>query len=153
MALPVVPGTEDAVIFLARQPRERAQFLVALLTGATFLYCGVYYKVLQPNLALAIVAEGHVPTFGLGPEAFVFGMALVEVLAGVLMMAGVLLRPLALGLLGAFLFLSAVLGENPLGHVLFYGNLFALATGGAGSWYGAAARKVFAQSEVLMPVR
>lgn len=116
--------------------RERALFLVRLLTGATFLWCGIYYKVLQPNLALAIIVEGGVPTFGLEPEVFVFGMALVEVAAGALMMAGLLIQPLALALFGAFVFFSAVLGENPLGHVLFYGNLFALATGGAGHWAG-----------------
>ena len=70
-------------------PRERALFLVRILTGSTFLWCGIYFKVLQPNLVLAIITEGGVPTFGLPPEAFVFGMALVEVSAGALMMAGV----------------------------------------------------------------
>jgi len=121
-------------------PRERALFLVRVLTGATFLWCGVHYKILQPNLVLAIIVEGGVPTFGLGPEAFVFGMALVEVSAGALMMTGLLVRPLALLLLGPFFFLSAALGENPLGHVLFYGNLIVLAAGGAGSWRVAAGR-------------
>lgn len=115
-------------------PPEQALFLVRVLTGAAFLWCGVYYKVLQPNLALAIVVEGGVPTFGFTPEAFVLGMALVETLAGILMIAGLLIRPIALALLSTFVFFSAVLGENPLGHMLFYGNLFALATGGAGSW-------------------
>jgi len=119
-----------------RDGRERALLVVRLLTGATLLYCGIYYKFLQPNLAVAVVATGGLPTFGLGPEAFVFGMALVETCAGALMMAGVLVRPLALALLGPFLLLSAALGENPLGHALFYGNLFALATGGAGIWSG-----------------
>lgn len=119
---------------------ERGLFLIRVLTGATFLWCGVYYKVLQPNLVLAIIVEGGVPTFGLGPEAFVFGMALVEVSAGALMMAGLLVRPLALGLFIPFLFLGVALGENPLGHMLFYGNLAVLAVGGAGSWRGAARR-------------
>lgn len=114
--------------------RQWALLLLRVLTGATFLWCGIRYKVMQPNLVLAIVVHGGVPTFGLGPEAFVFGMALVEVAAGALMMAGVLVRPLALALFGPFLFLSASLGEDPLGHALFYGNLLALATGGAGSW-------------------
>jgi hypothetical protein len=117
--------------------RERGLFLARVLTGATFLWCGVYYKVLQPNLALAIIVEGGVPTFGLPPEAFVLGMALVETAAGALMMAGVLVRPMALALFVPFLFLSTALGESPLGHVLFYGNLAVLATGGAGSWFRA----------------
>jgi hypothetical protein len=133
--------------------RERALFLVRVLTGATFLWCGVYYKLLQPNLVLAIVAEGGVPTFGLGPEAFVFGMALVEVSAGALMMAGVLVAPMALALLGAFLFLSAALGENPLGHALFYGNLVVLAAGGAGSWRRAAGRVSFGRLALSAPSR
>jgi hypothetical protein len=132
------PGLQDAPgEHLACQ---RALFLVRALTGATFLYCGIEYKVLQPNLALAIIVEGHVPTLGLGAEAFVFGMALVEVSAGALMMAGLLIRPLALALFCAFVLLGAVLGESPLGHVLFYGNLFALVTGGAGSWRPASLR-------------
>lgn len=118
---------------------ERGLLLVRVLTGAAFLWGGIYYKLLQPNLVLAIIVEGGVPTFGLGPEAFVLGMALVEVAAGALMMTGVLVRPMALALLVPFFFLSAALGENPLGHMLFYGNLAVLATGGAGSWRRGAA--------------
>jgi hypothetical protein len=132
--LPVATDATPAESKVEHHRRERALFLVRLLTGVTFLWCGVYYKVLQPNLALAIIVEGGVPTFGLGPEAFVFGMALVEISAGALMIAGVLVQPIALALFGAFVCLGTVLGENPLGHVLFYGNLFALTTGGAGSW-------------------
>ena len=128
-----------AYLLLHRPCRERALFLVRALTGATFLYCGICYKLLQPNLALAIIVCGEVPTFGLGAEPFVFGMALVEVLAGALMMTGLLVQPLVVLLFVPFLFFTAVLGENPLGHVLFYGNLFALAAGGAGSWAAATA--------------
>ncbi|HEX6010316.1 MAG TPA: hypothetical protein VFY87_00650 [Geminicoccaceae bacterium] len=131
--------------------RERALFLLRVSTGATFLWCGVYYKLLQPNLVLAIVADGGVPTFGLGPEAFVFGMALVEVSAGALMMAGVLVAPMALALFGPFIFLGAALGENPLGHALFYGNLVVLAAGGAGSWRRAASRAPFDRLALSAP--
>jgi uncharacterized membrane protein YphA (DoxX/SURF4 family) len=150
-ALLVPAAAKHALTRLERQPRERAVFLVRLLTGATFLYCGVYYKVLQPNLALAIVVEGGVPTFGLPPEVFVLGMAAVEVSAGALMMAGVLIRPMALALFGPFLFLGIALGENPLGHMLFYGNLVVLATGGAGSWSRAAKRDVSARPRIWSP--
>ena len=131
---PVLPGTERIISWLADQPPERAQFLLRVLTGASFLYAGVYYKVLQPNLALAILVDGGVPTFGLTPEFFVLGMAIVEVLAGALILAGVLLRSIAFFLFAAFFFFSAALGENALGHVLFYGLLFALATNDAGRW-------------------
>lgn len=137
----------------APRAHERGLFLIRVLTGATFFWCGLYYKVLQPNLVLAIIVEGGVPTFGLGPEAFVFGMALVEVSAGALMIAGLLVRPLALALFVPFLFLSAALGENPLGHVLFYGNLAVLATGGAGSWRGAARRGALPRVAVQMASR
>jgi hypothetical protein len=44
------------------------------------------------------------------------------------------LRSTALFLFAAFLFFSTMLGENALGHVLFYGLLFGLATNGAGCW-------------------
>src|SRR5206468_12763712 len=100
----------------------------------------------HPNLALAIVTEGGVPTFGLPPAVFVLGMALIETSAGALMMAGVLVRPLALALFVPFMFLATALGEDPLGHVLFYGNLVALATGGAGSWRRAGRRGFAARS-------
>jgi uncharacterized membrane protein YphA (DoxX/SURF4 family) len=141
---PVLPGTEKIISWLAAQPRERAQFLLRVLTGASFLYAGVYYKVLQPNLALAILVDGAVPTFGLTPEVFVLGMAIVEVLAGTLILAGLLLRSIALFLFAAFFFFSTALGENALGHVLFYGLLFALATNGAGHWSRAVAEDRFA---------
>jgi uncharacterized membrane protein YphA (DoxX/SURF4 family) len=131
---PALQGTAKIVAWLADQPPERAQFLLRILTGASFLYAGVYYKVLQPNLALAILMTGGVPTFGLTPEVFVLGMAIVEVLAGTLILAGLLLRSIALFLFVAFFFFSTVLGENCLGHVLFYGLLFALTTNGAGRW-------------------
>jgi uncharacterized membrane protein YphA (DoxX/SURF4 family) len=137
---PVLPGTETIISWLASQQPERAQFLLRVLTGASFLYAGVYYKVLQPNLAFAILVDGGVPTFGLTPEIFVLGMAIVEVLAGALILAGVLLRSIAFFLFAAFFFFSAALGENALGHVLFYGLLFALATNGAGRWAPAVAQ-------------
>jgi uncharacterized membrane protein YphA (DoxX/SURF4 family) len=143
--LPYAGAMAGAALFLllAGQPdetlagspvRERALFLVRILTGATFLYCGVVYKLLQPNLALVIVEGSGMPTLGLPPEAFVLGMALVEIGAGALMITGVLIRPIVLVLFAAFLVLGGVLGESPLGHVLFYGNLFALMAGGPGRW-------------------
>lgn len=131
---PAWAGAEQLMAHLDRQAPGLALFSVRALTGATFLWAGIYYKLLQPNLVLAIIVEGGLPTFGLGAEVFVLGMTLVEISAGALMMAGVMVRPMALALFVPFLFLSTALGESPIGHVLFYGNLFALATGGAGSW-------------------
>jgi uncharacterized membrane protein YphA (DoxX/SURF4 family) len=136
LGAPALQGTAKIVARLGDQPPERAQFLLRVLTGASFLYAGVYYKVLQPNLALAILLDGGVPTFGLTPEVFVLGMAIVEVLAGTLILAGLLLRSIALFLFAAFFFFSTVLGENAFGHVVFYGLLFGLATNGAGRWAG-----------------
>ncbi len=146
---PVLPGTGKVVAWLADQPPERAQFLLRVLTGASFLYAGVYYKVLQPNLALGILVDGGVPTFGLTPEVFLLGMAIVEVLAGTLILAGLLLRSIALFLFAAFFFFSTVLGENALGHVLFYGLLFALTTNGPGRWSGRVAKDRSARIVVL----
>ena len=153
LPLPAAARAAGAPVRLDPLTRERALLLMRVLTGAAFLWCGVYYKVLQPNLVLAIISDGQVPTFGLGPDAFVFGMALVEVSAGALMMAGVLIRPMAVALFGPFLFLSAMLGESPIGHVLFYGNLFALAIGGAGSWRGAGRPAISARSTASVLVR
>jgi NADH dehydrogenase FAD-containing subunit len=61
-------------------------------------------------------------------------MFLVETLAGVFMVFGVMMRAMSVILFGAFLFLSYSLGENPIGHIIFYGILFTFITNGSGRW-------------------
>ncbi len=120
--------------WLASQPRQRAQAIMRLLTGATILYLGVYFKVLQPNLLLGIVETYHLPVLSSAPEAFTLLMTLVEVSAGILVMAGILLRPLSLVLLAAFLFFASLLPESYTSHILFYGVMLSFLFNAAGHW-------------------
>jgi NADH dehydrogenase FAD-containing subunit/uncharacterized membrane protein YphA (DoxX/SURF4 family) len=115
-------------------PRQRAQFLLRVLAGFNFLYLGIYFKVLQPNLALAIVTIYEVPVLSWAPEAFVLIMALVEVVAGLMLMAGVLMRPMSLFILGAMLFFASVLPESFTAHMLLYGILLTFVFNSAGHW-------------------
>jgi NADH dehydrogenase FAD-containing subunit len=132
--MPSIPGTGKIVAFLEDQPRQRAQLFLNLLAGANLAYLGIFYKYVQPNLMLAILQEHHVPTFGIQPPTFVLWMALVEGLSGVLIMAGVLMRPLSILLFVSFVFFSAILGEGVFGHIIFYGLLCSFITNGEGRW-------------------
>ena len=120
--------------WLASQPRQRAQAIMRVLTGATLLYLGVYFKVLQPNLLLGIVETYKLPILSSAPEHFTLLMTLIEVAAGILILAGILLRPLSLVLLGAFLFFAALLPESYTSHILFYGVMLSFLFNAAGHW-------------------
>ncbi|NJD07175.1 MAG: cyclic nucleotide-binding domain-containing protein [Methylococcaceae bacterium] len=98
------------------------------------LYLGVTFKILQPNLAVGIIKTYQVPVLSSAPEAFTLIMALVEVSAGLLMIAGVLLRPLSLFLLFAFSFFATLLPETLTEHILFYGVMLSNLINSAGHW-------------------
>ncbi|MGH8472748.1 MAG: NAD(P)/FAD-dependent oxidoreductase, partial [Gammaproteobacteria bacterium] len=76
----------------------------------------------------------QIPTLGLEHETFVLWMALVETLSGLLILAGVLMRPLSILLFFCFVFFSALLGESVFAHIIFYGLLVSFITNGAGRW-------------------
>ena len=118
--------------WLAEQPRQRAQAIMRILTGTTLLYLGVFFKVMQPNLSIGIITEYHLPILSVNPEAFTLVMALVEVSAGILMIAGVLLRPLSLFLISAFSIFAVLLPETPTEHILFYGVVLSCLINSAG---------------------
>ena len=132
--LPTPPMFLGVQSWLASQPRQRAQAIMRVLTGATVLYLGICFKVLQPNLLLGIVKTYHLPVLSSAPEAFTLLMTLVEVTAGVLIIAGILLRPLSLVLLAAFLFFAALLPESYTSHILFYGVMLSFLFNAAGHW-------------------
>ena len=134
LPMPSVPGTAKIHAWLESQPRLRAQILLQLLAGFNLAYLGISWKGFQANCMLAILQKHHVPTFGIQPPTFVLWMALVEGLSGLLIMAGVLMRPLSILLLGSFVFFSAILGENVFGHIIFYGLLVSFITNGEGRW-------------------
>jgi NADH dehydrogenase FAD-containing subunit/uncharacterized membrane protein YphA (DoxX/SURF4 family) len=120
--------------WLASLPRQRAQAIMRVLTGLTILYLGVWFKVLQPNLLFGIVETYHLPILSSAPQAFTLLMTLIEVAAGLLIIAGVLLRPLSIVLLAAFIFFAALLPESFTSHILFYGVMLSFLFNAAGHW-------------------
>ncbi|MBI2882678.1 MAG: DoxX family protein [Candidatus Methylomirabilis oxyfera] len=134
LPLPSISGTAKLCAVLAGQPMERAQWLLRVLVGANLLYLGLEYKFRQPNLMLGVIEVAHVPTLGMEPGTLVLWMAVVETLSGVLILTGVLVRPLSIGLFFAFVFFSMVVGEGVFSHIIFYGLLVPLIINGAGRW-------------------
>lgn len=132
--LPTPEAFRGIQAWLEAQPRSRAQFILRVLTGLTMLHLGVTFKILQPNLAVGIINTYQVPILSAAPEAFALVMALVEVSAGLLMIAGVLLRPLSLFLLFAFAFFATLLPETLTEHILFYGVMLSTLINSAGHW-------------------
>lgn len=118
--------------FLANQPRQRAQAVMRILTGTTILYLGVFYKLMQPNLSMGLIEIYQLPIMSLHPEAFTLLMALVEISAGILIIAGVLLRPLSIFLISAFSVFSLILPETITSHILFYGVVLSFFINSAG---------------------
>jgi NADH dehydrogenase FAD-containing subunit/class 3 adenylate cyclase len=121
LPLPTLESLHTAQMWLANQPRQRAQAIMRILTGTTMLYLGVVFKLLQPNLAIGIIKMYQVPILSLAPETFALIMTLVEISTGILMIAGVLLRPLSLFLIAAFSIFALLLPETITAHILFYG--------------------------------
>jgi NADH dehydrogenase FAD-containing subunit/uncharacterized membrane protein YphA (DoxX/SURF4 family) len=120
--------------WLASLPRQRAQAIMRVLTGLTILYLGVWFKVRQPNLLYGIVETYRLPILSSAPQAFTLLMTLIEVAAGLLIIAGVLLRPLSIVLLAAFIFFAALLPESFTSHILFYGVMLSFLFNAAGHW-------------------
>ena len=93
------------------------------LLGGTFVYLGIAYKLDQSTLLIAILDHGDVPTFGIPLETAALIMMLVEITAGALLALGLLVRPIALFLMGAFTFFAVTIGETPLFHANLYGTM------------------------------
>lgn len=132
LPLPTLTVFHNIQTFLADQPRQRAQAIMRILTGTTILYLGVFYKLMQPNLSMGIIEIYQLPILSAHPEAFTLLMALVEVSAGVLIIAGVLLRPLSIFLISAFSIFALLLPETLTAHILFYGVVLSCFINSAG---------------------
>lgn len=115
-------------------PPERPQAVLRVLTGLSFVYLGILYKFLHPTYLLTGVDLYDLPLFGFPPEVFVFIVATVETAIGVLITAGVMVRPLSFVLVFAFAFFSIAMSEGVLGHSFLYGVVFALFANGPGRW-------------------
>ncbi|MEM8628258.1 MAG: DoxX family membrane protein [Pseudomonadota bacterium] len=128
------PGAFSLDAHLCR-PRNRAALLSPVLgaracqalyrvslagVGLTFVYLALTYKFAQPRLVMTVLADGGIPHFGLGYDVLALVMAVVELTAGALLAAGLLVRPVAVLLIGAFTFFAMLLGESPLLHANLY---------------------------------
>jgi len=147
--LPVFPQLQPLVTRFESVPRQRAQFLLRILAGLNFLYLGVYFKVLQPNLALGIVEIYKVPILSLAPEFFVLIMAVIETLIGMFLIMGVLVRPVSIFLLCAFIFFATFLDESYTAHIIFYGIVLTFLFNSAGHWRRPEATDKAAQIVIL----
>ncbi len=109
-----------------RQPLWRASLI---LTGGGFVYLAIAHKLTQPTLLMAILQHGEMPQFGLGYPVLALIMTGVEIICGVLLLIGHVVRPVSLAILGAITFLAIMLGETPLFHANLYATmvLFGLA--------------------------
>ena len=132
LPLPTHPKFLEIQTELASIPRQRAQAIMRVLTGINIFYLAVAFKVFQPNLAIAILTIHDIRLVGLSPEISTLLMTLVEFTAGILIIAGILLRPLSLFFLGAFLLFAALLPESWMAHALFYGVMLSFLFNGAG---------------------
>lgn len=132
---PSIPGAVWLSDWFADQPRERVQWLLRVLIGANVLYLGLAYKFAQPNLMLAVIEIHHVPTLEMEPATFVLLAGVVEVIAGALILTGIMIRPLTVVLFAAFAFFSLVFREGVFAHVIVYGLLVPLIANGAGQWH------------------
>lgn len=132
LPLPTHPDWTELQERLAAFPRARAQAIMRILTGVNIFYLAVTYKVFQPNLTIGILTLHDISLMGLPPEVSTLLMALVEFTAGILIIAGILLRPLALFFLGAFLMFAAMLPESFMSHALFYSVMLSFLFNGAG---------------------
>jgi uncharacterized membrane protein YphA (DoxX/SURF4 family) len=147
--LPVPRLVRPLVDALAAVPRQRAQFLLRILVGLNFLYLGLYFKVLQPNLALGIIETYQVPILSAAPGLFVLLMAVVETFAGIFLFLGILMRPMTIFLLCAFVFFASFLEESFTAHMMFYGAMLTFLFNGAGHWRRPEAQDKPAQIVIL----
>ena len=147
--MPTDPSLAPLQARLSAQPRQRAQAIMRVLTGINIFYLAVAYKVFQPNLTLGILEIHDVPLLSGAPEGFTLLMALVEFTSGILIIAGILLRPLSLFFLFAFLFFAALLPESWMAHALFYGVMLSFLFNGAGHFHMPEARDKAANIVVI----
>ncbi|MCE7029244.1 hypothetical protein [Jiella avicenniae] len=111
-----------------------------IVFGANFVYLGITYKLFQPTLLIAILEHGGFPNFGIDYGVIAFVMTFVEISAGLLLVAGILVRPIALFLISAFTLFALTLGETALFHANLYAMAFVFLMAGAGARQVAVAR-------------
>ena len=111
-----VGGLVDPRLFLG---------ITQLLTGLTFVSLAVSVKFMQPTLLIAVLDHADFDFFKIPLPIAALIIMYVELLAGVLLIFGRMVRPIAFFLLCAFTFFAVILGESPAMHANLYGLMFA----------------------------
>lgn len=132
MSTRTAPILQPVLDFLHEIPMRYPQYILRVLAGLNFIYLGIWFKVLQPNLAAGIITIYEIPIMCEAPDCFTLIMACVEIVAGIAIAAGILIRPASLFLFFAFFFFATFLPEGYDAHLVFYGVLMAFLLGGPG---------------------
>ncbi|MBI4498246.1 MAG: DoxX family membrane protein [Chloroflexi bacterium] len=105
---------------------EQAPAILRVLVGLNLIYLGVAIKYFTPGLFTAIVVRYQFPTFGLAPEVVTMLAAAVEAGGGLALALGLLPRLTAMLLAASFVYMTAQLQEDLLGHTIFFGIALAI---------------------------
>ena len=105
--------------------------LARVLTGAGFLYLAFRYKFLEPGLIMSILENTPLLFMEELAGPLVLIMGLVEFIAGLLLVFGILVRPIAVFLIFAFTFFAILLGESVFYHTQLYALCFVFLMFGA----------------------
>ncbi|NOU93012.1 DoxX family membrane protein [Paenibacillus sp. LMG 31456] len=111
-----------AFALLVEKTRAAALGFPFLYLGTGLSLCWVAVeKWVYPALAIDIIHEHGVPTFGFAPEAFVVMAAFIEFVVGYLLVVGILNRLLSLVLTGIFISTTMLFGMTELvGHFMIH---------------------------------
>ncbi len=104
---------------------------VLMIIGANFIYLALALKLAHPTLLIAILEHAGFQKLGIPLAWLALVMMGVELIAGVLLMLGRLVRPIGLFLIFAFTLFSITLDETPLFHANLYALMLLLALFGA----------------------
>jgi hypothetical protein len=109
------------VLLLDKTKVERWGFpILYLSTGLSLCWVAVE-KWVYPSMALDIIKNHGVPTFGFAPEAFVVMAAFIEFVVGYLLVVGILNRLLSFVLTGIFVSTTMLFGMTELvGHFMIH---------------------------------
>lgn len=91
-------------------------------TGIHFALLGLFFKFLQPNLIIHILSNSNFPLFGIPVAYMALMMGGIEIIAGICLAMGILVRFVSIFLIGAMCSFAFILDES----LILHGNIFAL---------------------------
>jgi uncharacterized membrane protein YphA (DoxX/SURF4 family) len=119
--------------------RAQGVGLMRILLGITLILLGIQ-KFMIPELPMGVLQNYadaiYVPIYnitGISPEGYVFAASVVEATVGVLVLAGLFIRPVMIILTGLFLTTLVIFQEDLIPHLPLFGMVFVFLIEGAGS--------------------